>query len=322
VKRAEPAEPRHLKNTYASETPVTDGERVYSYFGNVGVYCLDLDGHPVWSKAVEPHKTRSGWGTAASPVLYHDRLYLISDNDEQSYLLALDKRTGKEAWRVDRDERSNWSTPYVWENKQRSELITAGTGKVRSYDLDGKLLWWFKGMSSITIATPYADQDLLYVSSGFIMDRARPLYAIRPGGSGDISLQPGETNNATIAWCRPNAAPYNPTTLVYEQRLYVLYDMGLLSACNAQTGEMLFDRERLPEGLHFTASPWAYHGQVFCLNEDGVTFVVRAGDRFELLYTNKLADDDMCMASPALAGDRLLIRTAARLYCIQNSAKN
>jgi hypothetical protein len=98
--------------------------------------------------------------------------------------------------------------------------------------------------------------------------------------------------------------------------------MGLLSACNAQTGEMLFDRERLPEGLHFTASPWAYHGQVFCLNEDGVTFVVRAGDRFELLYTNKLADDDMCMASPALAGDRLLIRTAARLYCIQNSAKN
>jgi outer membrane protein assembly factor BamB len=291
---------------------------VYSYFGNVGVFCLDLEGHPVWSKALEPHKTRASWGTAASPVLHGDRLYLVSDNDEKSYLLALDKRTGKEIWRLDRDERSNWSTPYVWENKQRSEIITAGTGKVRSYDLDGKLLWWFKGMSSITIATPYADQDLLYVSSGFIMDRARPVYAVRPGGSGDISLQPGETNNATIAWCRPAAAPYNPTTLVYEQRLYALYDMGLLSAYNARTGEMLFDRERLPEGLHFTASPWAYHGQVFCLNEDGVTFVVRAGDRFELLYTNKLADDDMCMASPAMAGDRLLIRTAARLYCIRN----
>ena len=317
VKRAEPAEPRHLKNTYASETPVTDGERVYSYFGNVGVFCLDLEGHPVWSKALEPHKTRSGWGTAASPVLYHERLYLVSDNDEKSYLLALDKRTGKEVWRVDRDERSNWSTPYVWENKQRSEIITAGTGKVRSYDLDGKLLWWFKGMSSITIATPYADQDLLYVSSGFIMDRARPVYAIHPGGTGDISLQPGETNNATIAWCRPAGAPYNPTTLVYEQRLYVLYDMGLLSAYNARTGETLFDRERLPEGLRFTASPWAYNGHIFCLNEDGVTFVVRAGDRFELLYTNKLADDDMCMATPALAGDRLLIRTAARLYCIR-----
>jgi outer membrane protein assembly factor BamB len=318
AKQAEPAEPRHLKNTYASETPVTDGERVYAYFGNVGVFCLDLEGHPVWSKALEPHKTRSGWGTAASPVLHGDRLYLVSDNDEQSYLLALDKRTGKEVWRVDRDERSNWSTPYVWENKQRSEIITAGTGKVRSYDLDGKLLWWFKGMSSITIATPYADQDLLYVSSGFVMDRARPLYAIRPGGSGDISLQSGETNNAAIAWCRPAAAPYNPSTLVYEQRLYVLYDMGLLSAYNARTGETLFDRERLPESLHFTASPWAYHGHVFCLNEDGVTFVVRSGDKFELLYTNKLADDDMCMATPALAGDRLLIRTAARLYCIRN----
>jgi outer membrane protein assembly factor BamB len=318
VKKAEPAEPRHLKNTYASETPITDGERVYSFFGNIGVFCLDLDGHPVWSKALEPHKTRSGWGTAASPVLHLDRLYLVNDNDEQSYLLALDKRTGKELWRVDRDERSNWSTPYVWENKQRSEIITAGTGKVRSYDLDGKLLWWFKGMSSITIATPYSDQDLLYVSSGFIMDRARPLYAIRPGGSGDISLQPGETNNAAIAWCRPSAAPYNPSTLVYEQRLYVLYDMGLLSAYNARTGEMLFDRERLPEGLRFTASPWAYHGQVFCLNEDGVTWVVRAGDKFELSHTNKLADDDMCMASPAMAGDRLLIRTAARLYCFRN----
>ncbi|HWX23172.1 MAG TPA: PQQ-binding-like beta-propeller repeat protein [Candidatus Binatia bacterium] len=317
VQRAEPVGPRHLKNSYASETPVTDGERVYCYFGNVGVFCLDLDGHPVWSKALEPHKTRYGWGTAASPVLHRDRLYLVSDNDEQSYLLALDKRTGREIWRVDRDEKSNWSTPYVWENPQRSEIVTAGTGKVRSYDLDGKLLWWFKGMSSITIATPYAEQDLLYVSSGFVGDRARPLYAVRPGGSSDISLQPGETNNAAIAWCQPVAAPYNPTTLVYDQRLYVLYDRGLLSAHNARTGQILFDRERLPEGLHFTASPWAYHGRVFCLNEDGVTFVVRAGNRFELLHTNKLADDDMCMATPALAGDRLLIRTAVRLYCIR-----
>jgi outer membrane protein assembly factor BamB len=156
----------------------------------------------------------------------------------------------------------------------------------------------------------------LYVTSGFIMDRSRPVYAIRPGGSGDISLPPGQTNNDSIVWCQPVAAPYNPTTLVYDGRLYVLHDFGLLSAFNARTGELLYDRQKLPGGMHFTASPWAANGRVFCLNEDGVTFVVRAGDRFELLLTNKLAEDDMCLATPALAGDRLLIRSAGRVYCI------
>lgn len=316
VHRGAPAGPIHLKNSYASETPVTDGERVYVCVGNVGVYCVDFAGHEVWSKSLEPHKTRAGWGTAASPVLHGDRLYLVNDNEEQSYLLALDKRTGKEAWRVDREEKSNWSTPYVWENGQRSEIVTAGSGKVRAYDLDGKLLWWLKGMSSITISTPFADQGLLYVTSGFIVDRLRPVYAIRPGGSGDISLQPGQTNNASIAWCQPGAAPYNPSTLVYEGRLYVLYDLGLLSAFNARTGELLYDRQKLPAGMHFTASPWAGNGKVFCLNEDGVTFVVKAGDHFELLRTNKLAEDDMSLATPALAGNRLLIRSATRVYCL------
>jgi outer membrane protein assembly factor BamB len=316
IHRGEPAGPVHVKNSYASETPVTDGDRVYVCVGNVGVFCLDLTGREVWSKPLEPHKTRNGWGTAASPVLHGDRLYLVSDNEEQSYLLALDKGTGKEVWRVDREEKSNWSTPYVWENERRSEIVTAGSGKVRAYDLEGKLLWWLKGMSSITIGTPYADRGLLYVSSGFIMDRSRPVYAIRPGGSGDISLQPGQTNNSSIAWCQPLAAPYNPTTLVNDGRLYVLYDFGLLSAFNARTGELLYDRQKLPGGLHFTASPWAANDRVFCLNEDGVTFVVRAGDRFELLPANKLAEDDMCLATPALAGDRLLIRSAGRIYCI------
>jgi outer membrane protein assembly factor BamB len=316
VHRGEPTGPIHVKNSYASETPVTDGERVYACFGSVGVFCLDFAGKEVWSKPLESHKVKSGWGTAASPVLHGDRLYLVCDNEEHSSILALDKSTGKEGWRVDREEKSNWSTPCVWENEQRSEIVTAGSGKVRAYDLAGKLLWWLKGMSSITIGTPYADGGLLYVTSGFIMDKSRPVYAIRPGGSGDISLPPGQTNNASIAWCQPLAAPYNPTTLVYDGRLYVLYDFGLLSAFNARTGEMLYDRQKLPGGLHFTASPVAGNGRVFCLNEDGVTFVVRAGDRFELLQTNKLAGDDMCMATPALAGDRLLIRSAARIYCI------
>jgi outer membrane protein assembly factor BamB len=314
--------PAHSKNSYASETPVTDGQRVYACFGNVGLFCLDFEGRPLWSTPIVPHTTRLGWGTAASPVLYGERLYLVNDNEEKSYLLALDKRSGKEVWRVDRDEKSNWSTPYVWEDGGPAQIVAPGSGKVRAYDLDGKLLWWLQGMSGITIATPYADRGLLYVSSGFVADKRRPLYAIRPKARGDISLAAGETSNAAIAWSNPTAAPYNPTTLVYQGRLYVLYDRGLLSAFDARTGKPLFEQQKLPEGKHFTASPWAYDGHVFCLNEDGVTFVLRAGDKFDLLHTNKLAGDDMCMATPAVIGDRLLVRTSARVYCIRKSVSS
>jgi outer membrane protein assembly factor BamB len=250
-------------------------------------------------------------------VLHRGRLYFVDDNEKKSYLLALDARTGKDLWRVDREEKSNWSTPFVWENSQRTEIVTTGSGLVRSYDLDGKLLWSLKGMSTITIPTPQAGPDLLYVSSGFIVDRLRPLYAIRPGAAGDISLPEGQTSNSAIAWSNPTAAPYNPSTLLYDGRVYVLLDRGQFSAFKPQTGKLLFDRERLPKGLYFTASPWAYHGRVFCLNEDGLTFVIRAGDKFELSRTNPLAEDDMVLATPALAGDRLLIRTSARLYCIR-----
>lgn len=317
VHRGPPNSPIHLKNSYASETPVTDGERVYACFGNQGLYCLDLEGRAVWSKRFEPRATRNGWGTAASPVLHGDHLYIVNDNDEQSYLECLDTRTGKEVWRTVRDEKSNWSTPFIWRNDRRTEIVTLGTGKVRSYDLEGKLLWWFTGMSSITIATPYADKGLLYVSSGYVNDRHRPLYAIRAGASGDISLVADQTSNKSIAWCNPIAAPYNPSTLLYDGRLYVLYDRGLVACFRPLTGEPVFERQRLPSGLHFTASPWAYNGKIFCLNEDGVTFVLHAGDTFELLHTNKLTDGDMCMATPAIVGDRLLLRTSKRVYCVR-----
>jgi len=315
-----PQGPIHIKNSFASETPVTDGERVYAHFGSLGLYCFDLEGRSVWSKRFEPRPIRNGWGTAASPVLHGDRLYIVNDNDEESYLLCLDKRSGKEVWRVVRDEKSNWSTPFIWKNDRRTEIVTPGTGKVRSYDLEGKLLWWFTGMSSITIATPYADKGLLFISSGYVNDPKRPLYAIRPGASGDISLATDQTSNEFIAWCRRQAAPYNPTTIVYHDWLYVLYDRGMVSCFRASTGEPAFERERLPDGKHFTVSPWAYQGKIFCLNEDGVTFVLRAGDKFELLHTNKLADDDMCMATPAIVGDRLLLRTSKRIYCVRQPA--
>jgi outer membrane protein assembly factor BamB len=311
----------HIKNSFASETPVTDGERVYFYFGNLGLFVFDLEGKEVWTKKFEAQRTRNGWGPAASPVLHGDRIYLVNDNEEKSWLLALEKRTGKEIWRVERDEKSNWATPYVWENSRRAEIITPGTGKVRAYDLDGKLLWWLSGMSGITIATPFAEGDLLYVTSGYVGSPLRPIYAIKPGGEGDLSLAKDATSGASIAWCDWRAAPYNPSTLLYQGRLTVLLDRGALSAYDAKTGKPLFEREKIPDGRGFSASPWAAQGKIYALNEDGVTFVFKAGDTFELLHSNRLADDDMGMATPAIAGDRLVLRTSARIYCIRAAAK-
>ena len=320
VHEGKPAGGRHLKNSFASETPVTDGEHVYAYFGYLGMYCLDFDGNIVWEKKLGAHAMRNNWGTAASPALHEDRVYIVNDNDEDSYLLALDKRSGEEIWRTARDEKSNWATPYVWANGQRTEIVTPGTGKVRSYDLDGKLLWTLEGMSSITIATPYEWAGLLFLSSGYVGDREhRPIYAIRPGAEGNISLVEDETRNQYIVWSQPIAAPYNPSTIVYEDLLYVLYDRGFLSCYSARDGTEIYERERIPDGRRFSASPWANDGKIFCLNEDGVTFVFNAGNEFELLHSNPLADDDMGMATPAIAGDRLLIRTSARLYSIRDT---
>ncbi len=321
VHQGVPKTPIHLKSSYGAETPVTDGRHVYAMFGNLGVFALTLDGAEVWSQHIEPRKTAFGWGTASSPVLHGGRLFIVNDNTEQSELFALDAATGKELWRVDRDEKGSWATPFIWETGQRTELVTPGSRAVRSYDLDGKLLWSFSGMSNIAIPTPFVGDGLLFVSSGYVGDKLRPLYAIRPGASGDITLQPDQTANEFIAWSNPAAGPYNPSPLYYDGRIYVLYDRGLVSCFDAKTGRALYERQPLPKGLAFTSSPWAAGGKVFCLNEDGVCFVLRAGDKFELLGTNTLADDDMCMATPALSADRLLIRSAPRLYCIRTKGQ-
>lgn len=317
VHAGKPSGSIHIKNSFASETPSTDGERVYAYFGNIGLFCLDFDGNLLWEKRVDFRLTANGWGPAASPTLHGDRLYVVNDNNERSYLMALDKVTGKEIWKVERDEGSNWSTPFVWENGQRTEIVTTGSGKVRSYDLDGKLLWTLEGMSSLTIATPYEFAGLLFITSGYVGDKSRPIYCIAPGADGDISLGDGESKNRWIRWSLPQAAPYNPSTIMYEGRLYVLYDRGQLACFGYRSGEEIFARQRIPDGRGFTASPWANDGKIFCLNEDGVTFVFEAGEEFNLLGTNRLAEDDMGMATPAISDDRLLIRTSKRIYCIR-----
>jgi outer membrane protein assembly factor BamB len=313
--RGTPSTTLHVKNSYASETPVTDGQQVYAYFGNVGLFSFDLDGKPGWSTNWPAVKTRYGWGSAASPVLHEGRLFIVNDNEEKSFIVALDAKTGRQLWHQDRNEASNWATPYVWKNEKRVELITPGRGKVRSYDLEGRLLWEFGGMSSIVIPTPFSQFGLLYVCSGYVGDKTRPVFAIRPGASGDISLKGGETNNEFIAWYQPTAAPYNPSPLVYGDVFYVLFDFGFLSARDARSGAQIYEKQRIRNDItSFTASPWAANKKIYALSEDGDTFVFQAGSEYKLLHTNSL--DEMCMATPAVAGNRLLIRAMRHLYCI------
>ena len=314
VHRGVPHTGHHLKNTFASATPVTDGDRVYAYFGNVGLFCLSLDGRLLWSLPIEPSATRLGWGMGASPVLHDDRVYIVNDNDDQSYLVALSKETGAELWRVDRDEGTNWSTPYIWENDRRTEIVTTGTGKVRSYDLDGNLLWELTGMSSITVTTPFSRFGLLYISSGYIGDRKRPVLAIRPGASGDITVSEGQILNESVAWFQPQSASYNPSPLIYGDYYYTLLDRGYLTCHDARTGEEVYGRQRIEVGAAFTSSPWAYDGKIFALSEDGDTYVIKAGTEFEVLGTNSLGE--FTMATPAIAHGSLFIRTVSKLYRI------
>ncbi len=314
-----PATGRHIKNSYASETPVTDGDRVYAYFGNVGMFCYDKDGKEIWTWKSGSYKTFAAWGTAASPALHQNRVYIVYDNEENSFLVALDKFTGEEVWRVNREEKSNWATPFVWVNELRTEIVTAGKGKVRSYDLNGKLLWEFRGMSSITIPTPFAGHGLLYVASGYVLDKTRPVYAIRPGAQGDITVKEDQIANEFIAWSNQTIGPYNPSPIIYGDYLYVLYDLGMIACYDARTGKEVYGKRRIsPSAGSFTASPWAYNGKLFCLNEDGDTFVLQAGAEFKVLGKNSL--EEMCLATPALADQAVFLRTATKLYCIRPSS--
>lgn len=307
---------KHLKNSYASETPATDGESIFAYFGNQGLYVYDMEGNPKWSREFEARATRYGWGTAASPIVYEDRVYVVNDNDDESFMLALNKETGEEIWRISREEDSNWATPYIWENEQRTEIITPGTGAVRSYDLDGNPLWETSGMSRIAIPTPFSEFGLLYVASGYVMDKIRPVWAIRPGASGDITLAEGETSNEYIAWYEREAGPYNPSPLIYGDTYYTLLDRGFFTAHNAKTGAEVYSRHRIdPAAAAFTVSPWAYNGKIFCLSEDGDTFVIEAGPEFKVVGKNSL--DEMSMSTPAIVGKSLILRTVSALYRIE-----
>ena len=313
-----PSVSRHPKNTFASETPVTDGKRVYAHFGDLGTYCLDMKGKILWSKEWPLVETRYGYGTASSPVLHEGRLYLANDNEKQSYLLALDKMTGREIWRVNHDEPTSWSTPFIWRNENRTEIVTTGTNKIRSYGLDGKLLWEISGMALLTIPSPFAYEGMLYVSSGYPGSENSPVYAVRPGADGDISLKSGQTSNKYIAWSLPRGGPYLPSPIIYKGRYYTLFDSGFLTCHDAKTGREIYGKQRIAATSGFTSSPWAYNDRIFCLSEDGDTYVIQAGEEFKLLGKNPL--DDTCLASPAIANGSLILRTLSYLYRIGKPA--
>ena len=316
---AVPAIERHIKNSFASETPVTDGERLYVYFGTVGlVAALDLEGEVVWTREVGVFNGWQRFGTAASPALHDGRLYIVNDNTTGSFLLALDARTGDTVWRVERDENENWASPFVWENDVRTEIVTAGRRRVRSYDLDGRELWDIGGMTVNVVPTPFARDGLVYLSSGYPGGMPRPVYAIRAGASGDISLAPGATGNDYVVWYQPMLGTYNTSALVYRGAYYTLLDRGFLLSHDARTGREVYGRTRIRPGTGFTASPWAYNDRIFLLGEDGDTFVVRAGPEFELLHTNSL--NEMALATPAVVRGSLILRTQSKLYRISNEA--
>ena len=317
--RMKPFRGRHRKNTYASETPVTDGQRLYVSFGqNVGLFVYALDGTLLWKKQWEPKPIYLDFGTGSSPTVADGRIYLLQDNETAPSIAALDAKTGEELWRTPRSGtgfpvKSSWMTPYVWKNPLRTEIVTTGQGNVVSYDLQGKELWRVTRMSMPT-ASPFSAGGLLYVGTGSQGDANRPFYAIKPGASGDISLTPGETSNAFIVWSHPRASGYTPSALVHNGRAYVIHDTGILSVFDAKTGQLTYKVRVGGGGQTFSASPIGAGRRVLLLTEEGMTFVLDAGAEYAEIARNDLGE--MSLASPAIAGNAIYIRTESKLYKI------
>lgn len=313
---------RHRKNSFISETPVTDGKFIYLFAANLGLWAFDLKGNQVWNTQLEANPIYLDLGTGSSPVLAGNLLIVVCDNEKQQYIAAFDKQTGKQVWRTDRDlgtstqprQRSGWATPFIWRNPMRTEIVTIGPETVVSYDLQGKELWRMKGTALTPVPTPFAYEGLLYINGG----RGRALLALRHGATGDISLKEGETANDYVVWSQPRGGTYLPSSVAYEGAIYTLTETGILNRFDAKTGKQTYKTRIDPAATAFTTSPWAYNGKLFCLSEEGQTFVVNTGEEFKLSHVNEL--DDFTLASPALVGERLLIRTEHRLYSIRRKA--
>ncbi len=303
-----PHEGTHRDATYASNSPVTDGEFVYAYFGSRGLYCVDMDGNVKWEKDVGTMYKRNTFGEGSSPVLYDNTLVIVQDHEGDSFITALDKRTGDVLWKTDRNERTTWFSPIVVENDGKPQVVTAGTNRVRSYDLaTGKLLWDGDGLTANSIPSPVAASGFVYLMSGF---RGNALQAISlASATGDIS------DSDAIAWEFNRDTPYVPSPLLYDGTIYFLKsNNGVISAFNTETGEAYYGPERLKGISGVYASIVGTADRLYIAGRQGTVNVVQTGPEFKILAENKLDED--FNASPAIVGSELYLRGANYLYCI------
>lgn len=307
-----PAHKIHPSNSYATESPVTDGQNVYTYFAAVGVVaCVDLQGELIWSREVGAFRTSSDFGTGSSLAILDGRLFIQCDNEEKSFACALDAKTGEDVWRVERTGGTSWSSPVIWKNRARSELVVCGSGSVTSYEpATGSVLWNLTGTGGAYSASPTSDLDRIYFGNSGRTSRG-PLVAVNAGASGEMTLD--SIGDDAVAWVEESAAPGMCSPVVVSGRLYVL-SRGILSCHNAESGERIY-RERLPNASSVTSSLWAAGDKVFALNESGETSVIKVGDAFELLTSNQT--DGLFWSTPSVAGKGLLLRGARTLRCIR-----
>jgi outer membrane protein assembly factor BamB len=306
----------HRDNNYAPETMVTDGQHVYAYFGMTGVYCFDMDGKLIWEKDLGNYPMQSNWGTSTSPLLYNGVLYMQIDNEEKSFLAALDSKTGAEKWRVARDEKSNWGTPVIWKNSIRTELVLQGL-KTRSYNPEnGKLLWEIDMGGGRNITSPTADGDMIFVGNEKRSNGGGTLFGIKAGASGDISLKENESSNNWVVWSIPESGIAMASPLVYEGLLYMVdRNRGQILCIEAATGNVVYPGTKITGAKAFWASPWAFDGKIYCLEEKGTTHVIQAGREFKELGKNKL--DDIFWSSTAIAKGSYIFRGEKGIYCVR-----
>ncbi len=308
VAQAVPHEKGHATSSYASASAVTDGQRVYAFFGSLGLFALDMDGKPLWNREFSKMKTAAGFGEGASPALSGDLLVIPWDEEGQSYLIGIDAKSGEEAWRTERATDSSWTTPLIVNDGERSVIVVSGSKFTRAYELStGKEIWHCGGMSSNPTASPVAEGDIVFIGNTY---KGKVLQAIRfKGASGDLSSTPN------LLWTHKKSASYVPTPLIDDDKVYFLLNStGVLSCLDAQTGDMVFPGKRL--GLrNVHASPMLAADRIYVASREGDVAVVDVKNDCNVLAKNHL--DDVFDASPVAIGSRLILRGRKSLYCIE-----
>ncbi len=315
-----PRAARHTKATQANSTPATDGKHLVTTLGSEGLYCYDLDGKLLWKKDLGRldvgwfYDSSILWGHSSSPILYKDMVILQVDRGSDPFIAAYALADGRELWRTARENLPSWGTPTLLEGEGGVELITNGSRFIRAYDpMTGQERWSLGPHSEVTVGTPVVGHGLVFVTGGY--PPVRPVYAVRPGGEGDISLAEGAASSEHVAWSHDRDGTYIPTPIVYGDQLYTLSNSGVLISYDARSGERLY-RERAAGrgGVAFSASPVAAAGRLYLTSEEGDVYVVKAGKEFELLATSSLGE--IVMATPAISGDMLYFRSLQHLFAI------